>query len=212
MGNDKGQCRKWIVDKPANTGYQVDRKRFGKITFTPKQLNAGINYVNEPAEMAAFLTIPKILKQGMEIREHENHKARNVETITLSAPVEINGTRGNVAVVVKLTKNYFKALRILTPEGNVYSLSGYEKTELTPTQHTPTSGADSASISSVGESIPQSDVESNTKYSMRDVGLDDTTERRAPRGARGLMMNNLKERQKWQYGSKANVTVRSRLF
>ncbi len=169
MGNDKGQYRKWIVDKLANTGYQVDRKGFGKITFTPKQLNAGINYVNEPAEMAAFLTIPKILKQGVEIREHENHKARNVETITLSAPVEINGTRGNVAVVVKLTKNYFKALRILTPEGNVYSLSGYEKTELTPTQHTPTSGADSASISSVSESIPQSDAESNTKYSKRDA-------------------------------------------
>lgn len=150
--------------------------------------------MNEPAEMAAFLTIPKILKQGMEIREHENHKARNVETITLSAPVEINGTRGNVAVVVKFTKNYFKALRILTPEENVYSLSGHEKAELTPTQHTPTSGAYSASISSVGKSIPQSDVEINTKYFMRDVGLDDTAERRAPHGARRSIINKLKER------------------
>lgn len=168
MGKDKGQYRKWIVDKLASTGYQVDRKGFGKITFTPKQLNAGINYVNEPAEMAAFLTIPKVLKQGAEIREHDNHKERNVETITFSAPVEINGTRGNVAVVVKLTKNYFKALRILTPEGKVYSLSGYEKTELTPTQHTPTSGAESASISSVDNTIPQAGEESNTKYSMRE--------------------------------------------
>lgn len=168
MGKDKGQYRKWIVDKLASTGYQVDRKGFGKITFTPKQLNAGINYVNEPAEMAAFLTIPKVLKQGAEIREHDNHKERNVETITFSAPVEINGTRGNVAVVVKLTKNYFKALRILTPEGKVYSLSGYEKTELTPTQHTPTSGAESASISSVNNTIPQASEESNTKYSMRE--------------------------------------------
>lgn len=168
MGKDKGQYRKWIVDKLASTGYQVDRKGFGKITFTPKQLNAGINYVNDPAEMAAFLTIPKVLKQGAEIREHDNHKERNVETITFSAPVEINGTRGNVAVVVKLTKNYFKALRILTPEGKVYSLSGYEKTELTPTQHTPTSGAESASISSVNNTIPQSNTESNTKFSMRE--------------------------------------------
>lgn len=61
-----------------------------------------------------------------------------------------------------------------------------KKAELTPTQHTPTSGAYSASISSVGKSIPQSDVEINTKYFMRDVGLDDTAERRTPHGARGL--------------------------
>ena len=176
MGKDKGQYRKWIVDKLASTGYQVDRKGFGKITFTPKQLNAGINYVNEPAEMAAFLTIPKVIKQGAEIREHDNHKERNVETITFSAPVEINGTRGNVAVVVKLTKNYFKALRILTPEGKVYSLSGYEKTELTPTQHTPTSGAESASISSVNNTIPQSDTESNPKFSMRDTAYTTAVE------------------------------------
>ena len=179
MGKDKGQYRKWIVDKLASTGYQVDRKGFGKITFTPKQLNAGINYVNDPAEMAAFLTIPKVLKQGAEIREHDNHKERNVETITFSAPVEINGTRGNVAVVVKLTKNYFKALRILTPEGKVYSLSGYEKTELTPTQHTPTSGAESASISSVNNTIPQSGEESNTKYSMRE--RDEDLQKKYPR-------------------------------
>lgn len=179
MGKDKGQYRKWIVDKLASTGYQVDRKGFGKITFTPKQLNAGINYVNDPAEMAAFLTIPKVLKQGAEIREHDNHKERNVETITFSAPVEINGTRGNVAVVVKLTKNYFKALRILTPEGKAYSLSGYEKTELTPTQHTPTSGAESASISSVNNTIPQSGEESNTKYSMRE--RDEDLQKKYPR-------------------------------
>lgn len=179
MGKDKGQYRKWIVDKLASTGYQVDRKGFGKITFTPKQLNAGINYVNEPAEMAAFLTIPKVLKQGTEIREHDNHKERNVETITFSAPVEINGTRGNVAVVVKLTKNYFKALRILTPEGKVYSLSGYEKTELTPTQHTPTSGAESASISSVNNTIPQSGEESNPKFSMRE--RDEDLQKKYPR-------------------------------
>lgn len=179
MGKDKGQYRKWIVDKLASTGYQVDRKGFGKITFTPKQLNAGINYVNEPAEMAAFLTIPKVLKQGAEIREHDNHKERNVETITFSAPVEINGTRGNVAVVVKLTKNYFKALRILTPEGKVYSLSGYEKTELTPTQHTPTSGAESASISSVNNTIPQAGEESNNKYSMRE--RDEDLQKKYPR-------------------------------
>lgn len=168
MGNSKGQYHKWIVDKLASTGYQVERKGFGRITFTPKQLNAGINYVNDKSEMAAFLAIPKVLKQGIEIREHDNHKSRGVETVTFSAPVEINGKRGNVAVVVKLTKDYFKALRILTTEGKVYSLSGYEKTEPTPMQRTPKNDTQSASISSDDANIPYSSTESKTKYSARE--------------------------------------------
>lgn len=124
--------------------------------------------MNDKSEMAAFLAIPKVLKQGIEIREHDNHKSRGVETVTFSAPVEINGKRGNVAVVVKLTKNYFKALRILTTEGKVYSLSGYEKTEPTPMQRTPKNDTQSASISSDDETIPYSPTESKTKYSMRE--------------------------------------------
>ena len=179
MGTDKSQYRKWIVDKLANTGYQVDRKGFGRITFTPKQLNTAMNYVNNPAEMAAFLTVPKVLKQGIELREHDNHKGRNVETITFSAPVEINGVRGNVAVVVKQTKNFFKALRILTPEGKTYSLSGYEKTEPTPSQHTPASGAQSTTIGSVDINISQPGEKSNPKFSMRE--RDEDLQKKYPR-------------------------------
>ena len=48
---------------------------------------------------------------------------RNLKTITFAAPVEINSIRGNVAVVVKSAdKNRYKAHRILTPDGNLFSL------------------------------------------------------------------------------------------
>lgn len=88
--------------------------------------------------------------------------------MTFSAPVEINGKRGNVAVVVKLTKDYFKALRILTPEGKIYSLSGYEKTELTPMQRTQKNDTQSASISSDDITIPRPTTEVKSKNSARE--------------------------------------------
>jgi len=47
-----------------------------------------------------------------------NHKDREYGTIIFAAPVEINGIRCNVAVVVKETnKNYYKVHRVAIPEG-----------------------------------------------------------------------------------------------
>ncbi len=62
----------------------------------------------------------KVLKKGVVIKSKGDHKGREYGTITLAAPVEVNGVRGNVAVTVKETnKNYYKVHRILTPEGKL---------------------------------------------------------------------------------------------
>ena len=61
----------------------------------------------------------------MVIGEHTDHKARGYSTITFAAPVEINGARGNMAVVVREEgKNYYKMHKIIMPDGSAFV---YEK-------------------------------------------------------------------------------------
>ena len=72
------------------------------------------------SEAAAYFLVHKVIKQGVEIGQHINHKNRNIDTITFGAPVELNGVRGNMAVVVKTAgKNRYKAHRVLTPDGRM---------------------------------------------------------------------------------------------
>jgi hypothetical protein len=67
---------------------------------------------------SAYFVVHKVIKQGIEIGRHLNHKNRRIDKITFGAPVEVNGVKGNTAVVVKTAgKNRYKAHRILTPEG-----------------------------------------------------------------------------------------------
>ena len=64
-----------------------------------------------------------MLKRGIEISGHGDHKGRGYETLTIAAPVELNGKRGNMAVVVMRTKgNRYKVHRILTPDGKAFAL------------------------------------------------------------------------------------------
>ena len=102
-------------------GYQIERQDLGKIEIGKKEINDSINYLYQPGEILALLTVPKVLKRGLIIDGHDNHKNRNYETITIAAPVVINGTRGNVGVVVKKGgKNKYKTHRILMPDGSEF--------------------------------------------------------------------------------------------
>jgi hypothetical protein len=49
-----------------------------------------------------------VLKKGVEIGKHIDHKNRGYDTLTFGAPITINGVRHNMAVVVRLEgKNYY---------------------------------------------------------------------------------------------------------
>lgn len=123
----------WVVDKLKNTGYAVERANFGKIIFDAKRLNTSLDYIETDAEVAAFAALPHVLKRGIEISGHDNHKGRDYSTVTLAAPVVINGKRGNMAVVVKRTNgNYYKMHRILMPDGTAYVLEEHKNAEPTP--------------------------------------------------------------------------------
>lgn len=122
---DKAGKQNWVVEKLRSTGYKVDRKGFGIIDFAKKRLKAAFKYFDSgSAEEATFEALPYVLENGIEISSHSDHKGRAYRTVTIAAPVTINGKRGNMAVVVKQTDgNHYKVHRILTPDGAVFDLS-----------------------------------------------------------------------------------------
>lgn len=110
----------WAISELKKYGFQVDRKDFGKIYFGEKAIRDAMNYLDTDAEKVSIVGIYKVLKQGIQIGEHTDHKQRGKHTITFAAPVELNGKRGNMAVVVNLRNNQYKVHRIVMPDGSVF--------------------------------------------------------------------------------------------
>lgn len=171
-GLTKAQVLKRVSERFKKLGYSVERKDFGRIEISEKLINTSLNYLNSEAEFAAFDAIDKVLKHGIEIEERDNHKKREHGTVTFAAPVEINGMRGNVAVIVKETKGHrYKTHRILMPDGSAFVLN--EKTEATTDWMTANNGGESQSITSaINNRIPQKETvvnSNNMQKSEKDV-------------------------------------------
>lgn len=110
-------------------GLIVEHPEIGEIQIEKKKVNRSLNYKEkkpaaEKARRAGFLALKDVLKNGIVVDGHNNHKGRNYPTKTIAAPVEINGKRGNMAVVVMRTdgSNRYKVHRILTPDGETFAL------------------------------------------------------------------------------------------
>ena len=177
-GMSTGAFRQKIVNDLKKTGYRVDNPSIGVIDFNEKLLNRSLNYIQTDAEAAAYQALPQVLKRGIEISGHGNHKGRDYETLTIAAPVELNGKRGNMAVVVMKTKgNRYKVHRILTPEGGTFTLP--EMTNAEPT----TVGAVTSGSQSLGGSAPAissastGSVTENALPVKRKFSLDEPVER-----------------------------------
>lgn len=163
------QQRQWAENFLKTSGYAVERQGFGKIEFTPKHINEGLNYLSSPAEVAAFAALPRVLKRGIEIDTHDRHKGRQRGSITIAAPVIINGVRGNMAVVVTVTsKNHYHAHRILLPNGSEFTFD-IKKVDPTPAEAAP--NAESSPIRSTEYSIPASSENVNTETSLESKQL-----------------------------------------
>ena len=166
------QQRQWAESFLKNTGYAISRKGFGKIEFSPKHINEGLNYLNSPAEVAAFAALPRVIKRGVEIDSHKQHKGRPRSSITIAAPVHINGVRGNMAVVVTITtKNHYHAHRILLPDGSEFTFNT-KKVDSTPAEAAP--NAESSPIKSTYEnSIRNTEKNVNEKFSREPERLNE---------------------------------------
>ncbi len=120
---NKDAAAEWASERLKGTGYRVDRQGYGEIYFSKKDMDKGLRYADTPAEKAALAVLPQVLKRGIEIGDHANHKNRTKQTVTFAAPVELNGTRGNMAVVVNRNGNHYYAHRIVLPDGTTFQFS-----------------------------------------------------------------------------------------
>jgi len=158
-GWNKKKQKTWVLDNLKYTGYKVDVMDFGVIEFGANQIDMSLEYLNTDAEVSAFLAVPRVLKRGKLIARHEDHKVRGFGTVTFAAPVEINGERGNMAIVVKrLGRNLYKTHRILMPDGSAFTFIDNKKAEPTPAGGIPSNSmAQAQRISSTGDSITRGD-------------------------------------------------------
>jgi len=112
-----------VISFYSGIGTKINRRGFGDVIIVPRIISDALRYVTNSGEAAAFFVAHKVIKQGIMIGYHTNHKDRSLDTISFSAPVELNGKRGNMAVVVKVAgRNLYKTHRILTPEGKLFLL------------------------------------------------------------------------------------------
>ena len=146
----KSEATKWAIETLKRTGYQVDRQGYGVIRFNAKDINRGANYADTSAEKAALAALPAVLKKGIEIGGHANHKAREKQTVTFAAPVELNGIRGNMAVVVNKRGDHYYAHRIVLPDGKTFVFSEKNNATREPSRGVTVSGslAETTSVAS----------------------------------------------------------------
>ena len=152
-------------------GRYIERQGFGRIDLGSR-IDKGMNYARDDAARTAFLAIPSVLKRGVQIGYHAKHKggkvnvSQNVESWTFAAPVTINGTTGNMAVIVqKTTGLFYKAHKVLMPDGRAFLLSGNDNTESGRVQGATTSGRLAGPTDSVStHSILESSENSNNNF------------------------------------------------
>ena len=156
----KSAAAKWAIDLLAKYGGKVDRQGYGEILFSEKDIDKGLRYSDTAEEKAALAALPQVLKRGIEIGNHDNHKNRGKQTVTFAAPVELNGQRGNMAAVVNKNGNHYYTHRIVTPDGKTFVFNKKDATQelsrgvtVSGSLADTTSAASESSISKTGETV-----------------------------------------------------------
>lgn len=210
----KDSAAAWAAERLKSTGYRVDRQGYGEIYFSKKDMDKGLRYADTAEEKAALAVLPQVLKRGIEIGDHANHKNRVKQTVTFAAPVELNGTRGNMAVVVNRNGNHYYAHRIVMPDGSVFRFSGNAENaaqELSRGVTVSGSLADTTSAASK-DSIRGESKNVKQRYSPAgaetDAETDTETEDAAKKAAAGVPIFNFDAKADWAYSRDPNPFYR----
>ncbi|MBP5270789.1 MAG: hypothetical protein ILO42_07525 [Clostridia bacterium] len=100
-------------------GKYIEREGFGKILIGENEIKEALSYIHDDAGFAAFKALPGVLKRGTIIDTDIDHKNNGFDTVTIAAPVVINGVRGNMGAIIKKTgKLRYKTHAILMPDGS----------------------------------------------------------------------------------------------
>ncbi len=174
----KQEARDWAVEQLEEYGDIINRSGFGNVILDSKRIKNGFRYLKNENEIIAFATVPQIIMKGIKIGEHSNHKNRLYNTVTFAGPVSINGTRGNVAVVVRMAdNNYYKMHRLVLPDGTqfVFDIKKEDTTERAGgvNENSGLSPTDDVSTSIIPDSTEKSN--SNSKKSSQRL-IADTVE------------------------------------
>lgn len=167
---NKREMRQEMMDYFSQFGYKVERAKFGTVEIDKKQFNKGMNYVKTTEEYAAMKAIPYVIKQGIDISGHEDHKGRGFSTITFAAQVKLNGIVGDMGVVVKKTGSYkYKAHRILMPDGSAFSFDQTENADnWTDVGKLPNGNGMTSTASASENNISDLEQNVNEKFSMKE--------------------------------------------
>lgn len=143
-----------------------------------------VNYLNESGEIAAFAALPAVLKREKIIDAHDHQKNRARDSITIAAPVVINGVPGNMAAALtKTSKTHYHAHRILMPDGSTFVFEN-ANAEATPAEdQSKRTNVSRPSLRRSEISIAYSAQDSKPKMQQIDLTADDTAAERSGRGA-----------------------------
>ncbi len=175
---NKKELHKEISEVFKKIGYKIDRQGFGIIEIGEKQIDKGLNYINTEAEKAAFFSVPAILKRGVEISGHQNHKNREYSTVTFAAKITVNDTPGIVGVVVAKIDghNKYRVHRIVTPDGSAFVFevknNNAEPTSGEPLLKSKRAPIGSASNNSIAQNSEKSTTSSKNLLENRVSGDD----------------------------------------
>lgn len=166
--NNAQKAASWAIELLKQTGFQVDRQYFGRILFSERDIKDAVKYAKTNEERAALAVLPQVLKRGIEIGRHNDHKLRKKQTVTFAAPVIINGIRGNVAVVVNLNGNHYYTHRILLPDGETFTFSTQQKEVLPGMRRGVTENSSLANATSSTSESTIHEITRNVKNSLSD--------------------------------------------
>ena len=206
----KDSAAAWAAERLKSTGYRVDRQGYGEIYFSKKDIDKGLRYADTAEEKAALAVLPQVLKRGTEIGDHANHKNRAKQTVTFAAPVELNGTRGNMAVVVNRNGSHYYAHRIVMPDGSVFRFSGNAENaaqELSRGVTVSGSLADTTSAAST-DSIRGKSANVKQRYSPADTETETSAEKAKRTAAEGTPIFTFDAKYDFAYGADPNPFYR----
>ena len=156
------QSKKWAVEELKKRGFKAERQNFGTIEFSEKDIYGAIDHLDTDAERVSIAALYHVLKRGILIGEHGNHKLREKHTVTFAAPVELNGVRGNMAAVVNMRNKKYYVHRIIMPDGSSFKFNKNENANQEAQRGVPERSLANATRSASNNSIPDSPEKVNT--------------------------------------------------
>lgn len=165
---DKTLMREELNEHYGSQRFTVDRKGFGQVQFDQNALREMVGYINSDSEFIAAMEAPAIVKRGIEIDHHVEHKGHDdVESFTFAAPIAINEVVGYAAVVVQRTnRNKPHCVRILSPDGSGFDF-GQKRKQSKPAVRSPLKGTSNSALALLSKNsvAEASDV---VKFSAKD--------------------------------------------